>query len=109
MQERDGKEVEGLLWGEGTIANCKWAGVSMRELLERVGAPTAADERIEDLHLCFASHVVPCQDDDWFGGSIPLTKALDEEGGVLLAYEVRHHLGSARGTAADPTSLSACR
>ncbi|KAH9928258.1 Oxidoreductase, molybdopterin-binding domain-containing protein [Fomitopsis serialis] len=62
MQERDHKEVEGLLWGEGTIANCKWAGVSMRELLER--------------------------NDDWFGGSIPLEKALDEDGDVLLAYEM---------------------
>ena len=47
MQERDGKEVEGLLWDEGTIANCKWAGVSMRELLERVGTPTDAEEGVE--------------------------------------------------------------
>ncbi|TFY64121.1 hypothetical protein EVJ58_g2829 [Rhodofomes roseus] len=88
MQERNGKEVEGLLWGEGTIANCKWAGVSMRELLEQVGAPPAADERIRSLHLCFASHVVPCENDDWFGGSIPLEKALDEGEDVLLAYEM---------------------
>lgn len=89
MQERDGKEVEGLLWGEGTVANCKWASVGMRELLERVGALSAANERTEDLHLCFASHVVPCQGDNCFGGSIPLAKALEEEGGVFLAYEVR--------------------
>ena len=53
MQERDHKEVEGLLWGEGTIANCKWAGVSMRELLERVGAPAVADDRIRLLQQVF--------------------------------------------------------
>ena len=91
MQERDGKEVEGLLWGEGTVANCKWASVGMRELLERVGALSAANERTEDLHLCFASHVVPCQEDNWFDGSIPLTKALGR--GRLRSSRIRSALG----------------
>ncbi|KZT73035.1 molybdopterin binding oxidoreductase [Daedalea quercina L-15889] len=63
MQDRDHKGVEGLLWRGGTIANC-------------------------NLHLCFASHVVPCQHDDWFGGSISLEKALDEEGDALLAIRL---------------------
>jgi len=88
MQEKKHKDVEGVLWEEGTICNCRWAGVSMREMLLRAGAPDKSDKRIQNLHLCFASHVVPCQDDDWFGASIPLGKALDEDGDVLLAYEM---------------------
>ncbi|KAH9949898.1 Oxidoreductase, molybdopterin-binding domain-containing protein [Amylocystis lapponica] len=78
--------------GRGDICNCKWAGVSVRELLRRSGFPEEiASNKGEDmagLHLCFASHVAACQEDEWFGASIPLGKALDEDGDVLLAYEM---------------------
>ncbi|EED84273.1 predicted protein [Postia placenta Mad-698-R] len=93
MQDRKHHDVEGVLWEEGTICNCRWAGVSMRELLLRAGAPAVAvgkkgeEQRMQSLHLCFASHA-PCEDEDWFGASIPLAKVLDEEGDVLVAYEM---------------------
>ncbi|PCH42233.1 molybdopterin binding oxidoreductase [Wolfiporia cocos MD-104 SS10] len=88
MQDRTHKEVEGVLWQDGTIANCRWAGASMREILQRVGAPGETDPRMQRLHLCFASHAAPCDNDAWFGASIPLAKVLDEEEDVLLAYEM---------------------
>ena len=32
--------------------------------------------------------MTPCQDDKDYGGSIPLSDAMDPEGDVLLAYDV---------------------
>jgi len=74
------------MWNEATICNVKWGGVRMRDILMRAEIKSDADKR-EGLHLCFASHVTPCEEADWFGGSIPLEKAMDPEGDVLLAYE----------------------
>ncbi|KAI0925853.1 hypothetical protein AcV5_008469 [Taiwanofungus camphoratus] len=102
MAEKKHKDVEGLLWEEGTICNCKWAGVSMRELLRRAGAPEFGSKpdktrsTAQNLHLCFASHVTACQNDAWFGASIPLEKAMDENGDVLLAYEASTRMLNAR-------------
>lgn len=90
------------MWEEGTICNCKWAGVSMRELLRRAGAPEFGSKpdktrsTAQNLHLCFASHVTACQNDAWFGASIPLEKAMDENGDVLLAYEASTRMLNAR-------------
>jgi sulfite oxidase len=82
---------EGLQWAEGTIANCVWAGAKLRDVLLHAGVPLRPDAGQEDLHVRFASHVTPCEQDGWYGGSIPLDKAMDEseKGDVLLAYEVR--------------------
>ncbi|TCD70240.1 hypothetical protein EIP91_004421 [Steccherinum ochraceum] len=98
MAEKKHQEVEGLKWDEGTICNVKWGGVRMVDLLLRAGVrmldllPRTGDGtdegNMQDLHLCFASHVSPCEEADWFGGSIPLRKAMDPEEDVLLAYEV---------------------
>jgi sulfite oxidase len=86
MQDKKDKSVEGLLWGQGTICNVRWGGVRLRDLLLQA--------KIRDVvhgtaHACFASRVTACEEDDWFGASIPLEKALDENGDALLAYEVQ--------------------
>ncbi|TFK50008.1 molybdopterin binding oxidoreductase [Heliocybe sulcata] len=83
MGERKKRNVDGVKWNEGVICNVKWAGVSMRQLLLAAGVRTQSG-----LHLCMGSHVVACSDDNWFGTSIPLDKAMDEEGDVILAYEM---------------------
>ena len=88
MAAAKGKGVEGLQWDEGAICNVKWAGVRMKDVLMHAGLQTK-DVTLTNLHLCFASHVAACQEADWYGASIPLEKALDERGGVLIAYEVR--------------------
>lgn len=85
MVDKTQKDVEGIKWGEGTICNVRWTGIPLRDLLLLAGIQ---DDRNEGLHVCFASHIA-CQDDDYYGVSIPLQKALDKEGDVMLAYGVR--------------------
>lgn len=86
MKDRKHANVEGILWGEAAIANVIWGGVLLRDLLLRAGiAKTGGDE---GLHVCFASHAAACQEENWFGSSVPLAKALSDEGDALVAYEV---------------------
>lgn len=85
MVEKTRKDVEGIKWGEATVCNVRWTGISLRDLLLLAGIP---EDRKHGLHVCFESHIA-CQDDDYYGASIPLDKALDREGDVLLAYNVR--------------------
>lgn len=94
MAEAKGKKVEGLMWDEGTICNVRWAGVRMRDVLLHAGLRVKDGTPLTNLHLCFASHVAPCQEDSWFGGSIPLEKAMDDEGDVFIAYEVWQYLST---------------
>lgn len=89
MAEAKERDVEGLQWNEGAICNVRWAGVRMKDVLLCAGLKAKDDTALTNLHLCFASHVATCQEDDWYGASIPLGKALDERSGVLIAYEVR--------------------
>lgn len=44
----------------------------------------------EGLHVQFACHLVPTQDDSWYGGSIDLARAMDPEMEVILALKVRY-------------------
>lgn len=87
MAEKTGRKVDGINWSEGTIANVRWAGAPLRDVLLRAGVP---DDRTswKGLHVSFASNVAPCEDDPLYGGSIPLERAMSEDGDVLLAYEV---------------------
>ena len=79
------KPVRGILWNDGVIANARWAGVRLRDLLQTVDVD--ADAR-KGWHVWFTSHVTPCQDDKDYGGSVPLADAMALEGDVLLAYDV---------------------
>ncbi len=79
------KPVHGILWHDGVVANCRWAGLRLRDLLQTVGVDATA---LNGWHVCFTSHVTPCQDDKDYGGSIPLADAMDLQGDVLLAYDV---------------------
>lgn len=78
------KKVNGILWDDGVVCNSKWGGVRLRDVL------LDADIDFENMnHVQFASHVTLCEDDTYYGASIPLQKAMDEEGDVLIAWEVR--------------------
>jgi sulfite oxidase len=86
------KQVNGVPWRDGVIANCKWAGVPLRDVLLEAGIqqPNATiGEREAQLHVCFSSYATLCEDDKYYGASIPLERALDEDADVLIAYEVR--------------------
>ncbi|KAF9048406.1 Oxidoreductase, molybdopterin-binding domain-containing protein [Panaeolus papilionaceus] len=77
------KRVHGVPWSDGVIANCKWGGVRLSDLLQHVGV-NGQDKH----HVCFESHATLCQDDTYYGASISLERALDPLQDVLLAYEM---------------------
>ncbi|OJT03209.1 Sulfite oxidase [Trametes pubescens] len=79
------KKVHGVLWDDGVIGNARWAGVRLRDVLQDVGLDVQA---LNGWHVCFTSHVTPCQDDKDYGASIPLSKAMEED--VLLAYDMNN-------------------
>ncbi|EGN98668.1 hypothetical protein SERLA73DRAFT_181241 [Serpula lacrymans var. lacrymans S7.3] len=87
MAEKTQRDPEGLMWSEATISNVRWAGLSLCDLLIFSGVSTEID-KWENKHVCFASHAVACEQDSYFGASIPLAKAMDEKGDVILAYEM---------------------
>lgn len=87
MVEKTHRAVNGIKWSEGIIANVRWTGAPLRDILLRAGVPDDCASW-EGLHACFASNIEPCEDDGWFGSSIPLEKAMSKDGDVLLAYEV---------------------
>jgi sulfite oxidase len=77
------KKVHGILWDNGVIANARWGGVRLRDVLNLAGVKAH-----EYFHVCIASFATLCQDDEYYGASIPLSKALSPDGDVLLAFEV---------------------
>lgn len=80
----DVKKVKGLEWEGGSIGNAQWAGVRLRDVLISAGL---------SYHDSNVSHVqFEGLDSDgqgqYYGASIPLNKAMDTFGDVLLAYEM---------------------
>ncbi|KAJ7104315.1 Oxidoreductase, molybdopterin-binding domain-containing protein [Mycena belliarum] len=84
------KPVSGVGWNDGVVANCKWGGARLCDLLKRTGLQ--ADRYA---HVSFASYATLCQDDEYYGASIPLKKAVTREDDVLLAYEMNDEILSA--------------
>lgn len=92
------KEVQGLDWGDGAIMNCRWRGPRLRDVLLRAGVVTQGVEPKQNLsskgkpqrtmHVAFACYQTPCQEDDWYGGSIELGRAMSEDAEVILALDV---------------------
>lgn len=79
------KPVHGVPWGEGVVANCRWAGACLKHVLRHL---RFIPEDTADLHACFASYATICQDDEYYGASIPLARVLQSDPGVILAYKV---------------------
>jgi sulfite oxidase len=63
--------------------NWQWRDPRVLDILMKAGL------KVENGHVAFACLQEPCQDDDWYGGSIELWRvmALDRE--VTLALEVQ--------------------
>ncbi|XP_016966970.1 sulfite oxidase, mitochondrial [Drosophila biarmipes] len=76
------KAVKGLSWGAGAVGNAKWSGVRLCDVLQQLGV-----EPDETKHVIFeGADVDPTSHP--YGASIPLAKALDPRGDVILAYEM---------------------
>mmetsp|Transcript_5700 Transcript_5700/g.10872 ORF Transcript_5700/g.10872 Transcript_5700/m.10872 type:complete len:547 (-) Transcript_5700:108-1748(-) len=82
LNEIAGKPVcSGTEWSTGAISTAKWAGVSLREILDFCGHSQAycSDQKFE--HMVFEGY-------DGVQASIPIEKALNAGDTVLLAYEM---------------------
>jgi sulfite oxidase len=86
------KAVEGVGWDNAVIANCRWEGARLRDVLEYIYGNNIASHA---KHVCFSSSSNRCQDESWFGASIPISRALSLEDDVLLAYQVWLHFSFA--------------
>ncbi|XP_017850120.1 LOW QUALITY PROTEIN: probable sulfite oxidase, mitochondrial [Drosophila busckii] len=76
------KPVKGLSWGPGAVGNAKWSGARLCDVLQAMGV-----QPNEDLHVLFeGADLDPTSHP--YGASIPLSKALDPRGDVVLAYEM---------------------
>ncbi|KAK5872270.1 hypothetical protein PBY51_012986 [Eleginops maclovinus] len=79
------KQVKGLNWGIAAISNATWGGARLRDVLLAAGYSPDVAQRA--FHVQFEG-----LDKDvsgtTYGASIPLNKAVNEEGDVLLAYEM---------------------
>lgn len=80
-------EVQGIDWFAGAVMNCTWRGPRLSDVLLRAGLDLN-DEEMKTAHVAFACNAVLCQDEDWYGASIPLSRVLREDGEVILALEM---------------------
>lgn len=78
------KPVKGLSWGQAAVGNATWSGARLCDVLKDMGIE---DGKTSAVHVQFEG-----LDTDPtsmpYGGSIPIEKALDPHGDVILAYEM---------------------
>ena len=72
--------TNGLQWNVGAIGNATWTGARLRDVLVDAGFPINAPPE-EAKHAQFMGL-------EAYGASIPMSKAIDAHGDVLLAYEM---------------------
>jgi sulfite oxidase len=85
------KEVSGIDWFDGAVMNCKWSGPLLVDVLEKAGLKLE-QEKWNDAHVAFACYQTATQDDEYYGASIPLYRAMNREGSILLALEMNDKL-----------------
>jgi sulfite oxidase len=81
------KKVGGVQWGAGAVGNADWEGARLSDVLKAAGLNDEAK------HVWFEGldEVPEGNETTFFGGSIPLSKALadtDEMPGALLSYNM---------------------
>lgn len=76
------KPVKGLSWGPSAVGNAKWSGARLSDVLNKIKV-----EPNEAWHVQFEGLDTDPTSTP-YGASIPLSKALDPRGDVILAYEM---------------------
>lgn len=75
-------EVKGLRWGQSAVGNSKWTGVKLCDVLSDLGVQLNETDHVHfeglDTDPTYTS----------YAASIPLSKAMDPRGDVLLAFEM---------------------
>ncbi|KAM6485186.1 Oxidoreductase, molybdopterin-binding domain-containing protein [Trichoderma sp. SZMC 28011] len=81
MSRGSDRATNGLQWEAGAISNATWEGVLLADILADAGfdAATVRDGTSEAQHVQFSGM-------EAYGSSIPIKKAVDPQGDVLLAY-----------------------
>uniref|UniRef100_A0A1A8NF01 Sulfite oxidase n=1 Tax=Nothobranchius pienaari TaxID=704102 RepID=A0A1A8NF01_9TELE len=79
------KPVKGLNWGVAAIGNAKWSGARLRDVLLAAGFEPGVAQWARHVQFEGLDKDVTGTS---YGASIPLNKAIGEEGDVLLAYEM---------------------
>ena len=74
--------VRGVGWGSSAISNAVWSGASLCAVLIAAGVHPESS----GIHVAFEG--LDNVKGSPYGGSVPIEKALDVNGGVLLAYEM---------------------
>jgi sulfite oxidase len=77
------KRTSGTPWGQGAISTAKWGGVRLKDALQLAGLddPVEAQENHGMNHVRFEAL-------DGMTASIPIEKAVNPYGDVILAYEM---------------------
>ncbi|KAI4181922.1 MAG: hypothetical protein L6R41_006329 [Letrouitia leprolyta] len=76
----EARSTNGLQWEAGAISNAEWTGVRLRDILKDAGVQI--DDLPDDIkHVQFMGA-------EAYGASIPIDKAVDKLGDVLLAYNM---------------------
>ncbi|KAF4972142.1 hypothetical protein FSARC_1217 [Fusarium sarcochroum] len=86
MNEESGRKTNGLPWTAGAISNACWEGVLLSDVLEDAGFDlySGLTGESEAKHVQFSGL-------EAYGASIPLKKAIDPQGDVILAYGMNGH------------------
>ncbi|XP_027858152.1 sulfite oxidase, mitochondrial [Xiphophorus couchianus] len=79
------KQVKGLNWGISAIGNAKWSGARLRDVLLAAGFGPEVAKWARHVHFEGLDKDVS---GSAYGTSIPINKAMNEDGDVLLAYEM---------------------
>ncbi|XP_071942215.1 sulfite oxidase-like [Antedon mediterranea] len=82
----DIKAVRGVGWGCAAISNAVWKGPRLRDVLFMAGIEKL-ESLWDQLHVDFEGIDI-CKDKRGYGSSIPLHKALEKRGDVILAVEM---------------------
>ncbi|GAA6059109.1 hypothetical protein JCM10212_002080 [Sporobolomyces blumeae] len=90
IEMNEEKDVEGLQWGGSAIFNSRFSGALLRDVVASFGIRLGSleDETqkdLDELHLHFET-TQECEEDTWYGSSIPVSMALDRNRPCLLAY-----------------------
>jgi len=83
MTQGSGRSTNGLQWTAGAISNATWEGVLLSDVLADAGfeVSEALSGESEAKHVHFAGL-------EAYAASIPIKKAVDPQGDVLLAYSM---------------------
>ncbi|TDZ17637.1 Sulfite oxidase [Colletotrichum orbiculare MAFF 240422] len=76
------KEVDGIDWGDAAIMNCSWRGPKLRDILDAAGVA-----HNPEAHVAFSCYQSETEKDSWYGASIELERAMDENREIILALE----------------------